>query len=67
MPGIARRKDPRLRQLDILGTGESSFGGFLLAVAKEEAQSWLRSAQASDLLVELTSGGHAGTTCHQSV
>ena len=55
-----RRKDPRVRRLELLGTGESSLAAGLLQEATEKLAEWLASSTAGDCIVELALGG-AGT------
>lgn len=55
-----RRKDPRVRRVEILGSGEGSLGACMLAEAGEKLREYLTSSTAGDWVVELALGGSDG-------
>lgn len=55
-----RRKSPRLRRSEILGSGEGSLGTSLLSQATTNLKDWIESPTASDCIVELASGAAEG-------
>ena len=57
-----RRKDPKVRRLELLGSGESSLAGCLLKEATEKLPEWLESSTAGDCVVELALGGEGNVS-----
>ena len=60
-----RRKDPRVRRLELLGTGESSLAACLLREATEKLPEWLASSTAGDCAVDLALGGEGRCLGHK--
>ena len=59
-----RRKDPKLRQKELLGAGGTGLAADLLSTAAVNVSQFLQSATASDVVVELAVGASNGTRLH---
>ncbi len=60
-----RRKDPKVRRIEILGSGDSSLATSLLQAATQKLPDWLTSPTAGDCVVELALGGEGVAIWHK--